>query len=361
MNFLNEKAKSKSQQRLFGMVYAYKEGKLDLDELPKSLADKIKKMADGQRKKTGDKRRKTKGISKSDALDYASTKHDDLPETVKENIITKFDKFIKENWFSNDCSEEFLRLLDDEKIIIDIFNKYGLSCDEKEHHYNEIKFDKNNCEISVSFTSYALGGELPNNISDIMDKISNELNADSWNFWGEFGGLVVFHFNSLNEEFKTLPGYEGYPDFDEKKWSDYIKYKDDKFKDERLEPIGKKAMIKRGDKKSSFDVFKNPKSLYKFDKECRGIITKNGDLYITQSNDVLHKELFIALFKANIADDMFNLYDEPSKYLTVVRKDFTNNLIISSSYKGSNLNIINFINKFNNKIGNVKIINEIEK
>ena len=40
---LNEKASSKSQQRLMGMVYAYKSGKLDLDKLPQSLKDKIKK------------------------------------------------------------------------------------------------------------------------------------------------------------------------------------------------------------------------------------------------------------------------------------------------------------------------------
>lgn len=98
MENLNEKAKSKSQQRLFGMVYAYKKGDLDLDELPKSLADKIKSIADGERKKTGDRRKKTKGISKSDALDFAATKHDDIPQKVQENIITKFDKFIKENY-----------------------------------------------------------------------------------------------------------------------------------------------------------------------------------------------------------------------------------------------------------------------
>ncbi|MFW6225821.1 MAG: hypothetical protein ACOC3V_02580 [bacterium] len=98
MDNLNEKAKSKSQQRLFGMVYAYKKGDLDLDKLPKSLADKIKGIAEGERRKTGDKRKKTKGIDKDSALDYAATKHDDIPEKVEEKIITKFEKFIKENY-----------------------------------------------------------------------------------------------------------------------------------------------------------------------------------------------------------------------------------------------------------------------
>lgn len=93
---LNEKSISKSQQRLFGMVYAYKSGKLDLDKLPSSLAEKIKKIAEGERRKTGDKRKFTDGISKSDAKDFASTKHEDLPETVQENIL-KFDEFVNEN------------------------------------------------------------------------------------------------------------------------------------------------------------------------------------------------------------------------------------------------------------------------
>jgi hypothetical protein len=102
MEILNEKAKSKSQQRLFGMVYHYKglskeEQKEYLDSLPSSLANKIKSIADGKRREKGDKRKFTSGISKSDAEDFASTKHKGLPEKIEENIITKFDSFINEN------------------------------------------------------------------------------------------------------------------------------------------------------------------------------------------------------------------------------------------------------------------------
>jgi len=93
---LNEKAKSKTQQRLFGMVSAYKSGSLDLDGLPASLAKKIKGIADGQRKKTGDKRKFTKGTSAKAVNDYASTKHEDLPEKVEETI-TKFRDWDKVN------------------------------------------------------------------------------------------------------------------------------------------------------------------------------------------------------------------------------------------------------------------------
>lgn len=53
-------ALSKSQQRLFGMVHAYKKGKL------KKAPKKIKEIA--------------KNISDEDAKDFAKTKSRDLPE-----------------------------------------------------------------------------------------------------------------------------------------------------------------------------------------------------------------------------------------------------------------------------------------
>ena len=90
-------AVSKSQQRLMGMVHAYKQGDLETKDLPAGLVKKIKGIAEGQKKKTGDKRKKTKGMSDSDAKHFASTKHEGLPEKVKENVITKFDKFINES------------------------------------------------------------------------------------------------------------------------------------------------------------------------------------------------------------------------------------------------------------------------
>ena len=108
---LNEKANSRSQQRLMGMVYAYKNGEMKLDKLPKSLSDKIKGIADGTKRKTGDKRKKTKGMSIKSAKDYASTKHKGLPEKIKENNtmedikITKFNDFLNENKLNE--SDEF--------------------------------------------------------------------------------------------------------------------------------------------------------------------------------------------------------------------------------------------------------------
>jgi hypothetical protein len=112
MESLNEKSKSKSQQRLMGMVYAYKDGKLDLDDLPVSLSSKIKGIADGKRKKTGDKRKNTQGISKKEAEKYASTKHKGLPEKIEEHMITKFNDFMNESTLPfNDYIHKELSLL----------------------------------------------------------------------------------------------------------------------------------------------------------------------------------------------------------------------------------------------------------
>jgi hypothetical protein len=91
-------AVSKSQQRLMGMVHAYKQGDLEIKDLPAGLVKKIKGIAEGQKKKTGDKRKKTSGMSDKDAKDFASTKHKGLPEKVKENVITKFDDFLNESF-----------------------------------------------------------------------------------------------------------------------------------------------------------------------------------------------------------------------------------------------------------------------
>ena len=62
-------AKSKSQQRLFGMVHAYQKGEL------KNASKEIKDIA--------------KSISKKDAEDFAETKHKGLPNKVKKKKIKK--------------------------------------------------------------------------------------------------------------------------------------------------------------------------------------------------------------------------------------------------------------------------------
>lgn len=63
---VNEKATSKAQQRLFGMARAVQKGELS----PKKVGGAVKKIA--------------KTVSPKDVEDFASTKHEDLPEKVDE-------------------------------------------------------------------------------------------------------------------------------------------------------------------------------------------------------------------------------------------------------------------------------------
>jgi hypothetical protein len=65
-------AKSKSQQRLMGMVSAYQDGKLKLSDLPKDVSQKVRSMA--------------KGMSKKDVDKFAETRHKGLPEEAKETF-----------------------------------------------------------------------------------------------------------------------------------------------------------------------------------------------------------------------------------------------------------------------------------
>ena len=66
-----EKAASKSQQRLFGMAYAIKNGKMKLSDIEDvDLKKKLKAMVDG--------------MGKDQLKDKASTSHDGLPELVDE-------------------------------------------------------------------------------------------------------------------------------------------------------------------------------------------------------------------------------------------------------------------------------------
>ena len=61
---------SKSQQRLMGMAYAVKSGDMEISDIDPAYRDKVKSLTDG--------------MTKKDLKKYASTKHDDLPETVDE-------------------------------------------------------------------------------------------------------------------------------------------------------------------------------------------------------------------------------------------------------------------------------------
>jgi hypothetical protein len=74
---LNEKAVSKKQQKFMGMVHALQTGQIK----PSEVSDSIKKAA--------------KTMKKKDVKDFASTKHEDLPERVDENIVLPLENLYK--------------------------------------------------------------------------------------------------------------------------------------------------------------------------------------------------------------------------------------------------------------------------
>jgi hypothetical protein len=96
---INEKANSKSQQRLFGMVHAYNNGELEKTDVGSGLYAKIEKIASG--------------MTKKDAKKLAKTKHDDLPEkvptesTISEQISYKTANEIKKQWKQEYPNDKF--------------------------------------------------------------------------------------------------------------------------------------------------------------------------------------------------------------------------------------------------------------
>jgi hypothetical protein len=74
---------SKSQQRLMGQAYAYKKGDLKSKDLNPEYADDIKDLS--------------KSMTLKKLKQYASTKHDKLPEKVKESRIMNFQSFKEMN------------------------------------------------------------------------------------------------------------------------------------------------------------------------------------------------------------------------------------------------------------------------
>jgi hypothetical protein len=70
-------AKSKSQQRLMGMVYAYKKGYLrNTKSLNKNFLKGIKKLA--------------KNMNEEDLEDFAKTKHKNIPEKIEKKESLKY-------------------------------------------------------------------------------------------------------------------------------------------------------------------------------------------------------------------------------------------------------------------------------
>jgi len=95
---IDEKSKSKSQQKFMGMVHAYQKGELDDND----VSDEVIKAANS--------------MSDKDAEDFASTKHKGLPDKVNEEL---YDKIVKIEFYDKSGQ---LQTLDGETIPLNQLN-----------------------------------------------------------------------------------------------------------------------------------------------------------------------------------------------------------------------------------------------
>lgn len=105
---------------------------------------------------------------------------------------TKFNDFLNEDidsYLKEDSSpiDEI-----DEADIIEAFRSKGLSADHKENPLNDIVYDSQADEITVTYTSYAFGGEMPKKLSEDMQEISDSLGAINWTFWEPMNTVRFF-------------------------------------------------------------------------------------------------------------------------------------------------------------------------
>lgn len=131
-----------------------------------------------------------------DAKAFASTKHKGLPEKVKkESRILNFENFVNESYpfFSyEDFPEKNLEDLVPKSKLIEEFEKFGLSCDEKANWQNEIQYI-DNLEIKCVFTSNYYAGEFSKAIINNLQTICNNIGADDFQFDNNFN--VHFYFD----------------------------------------------------------------------------------------------------------------------------------------------------------------------
>lgn len=90
-------ARSKTQQRLMGLAYAYKTGDVKAKDLDPKYADEIKKLS--------------KSMTEKQLKDFAKTKHKNLPEKVEEKI-KRFKSFNESDEFNEEENKVKVKVKD---------------------------------------------------------------------------------------------------------------------------------------------------------------------------------------------------------------------------------------------------------
>ena len=203
---------SKSQQRLMGMAYAVKSGDMEISDIDPAYRDKVKSLSDG--------------MTKKDLKKYASTKHDNLPETVDEAFIGPFvfnDKMSDEellgmyngalDGYANYAKGMHYSKSDYKKAyqeIEKILKKRGVSVDEDFAHAAQNITPSANIggmgPVVLPSDGAVGSGDVPS-VADIdddeeeskKDKTKKKLEMENFNLYTQFNSFVN---ESLNEAFK---------------------------------------------------------------------------------------------------------------------------------------------------------------
>jgi hypothetical protein len=104
-------------------------------------------------------------------------------------------------------------------------------------------------------------------------------------------------------------------------------------------------------------LVKNPKDINAIDEWVRGVIDKDGNLFIEKEYNTTHTFILNILIKKGYIDDNFNRWwddDEPTEFVCVMREKHTNKLLLSESYSKDFIedykyNFIEFTNKCKSK------------
>jgi hypothetical protein len=182
LEYVNEKAKSVAQQRLFGMAHAVQKGTLN----PNKVSADVKKIA--------------KTVSEKDVDDFASTKHENLPEKIDEGLQDTVqyvsDRKGEEPFTLNGIKWQFVNAkYPDGKMDIGVYRfGHDLVYDylkwKEEMNINEesmIDDSQNTMALKASPTGTqgsnmgmtTGGGSMSESYNKLLEKINNELNAFS--------------------------------------------------------------------------------------------------------------------------------------------------------------------------------------
>lgn len=116
--------------------------------------------------------------------------------------------------------------------------------------------------------------------------------------------------------------------------------------------------------KYKYDIYMNPKNLKNISPNCRGFIDKNGNLFVVDSENIVHYNLYNHLNKMGYLEFTKNFY-ATTEMVPVQRYENTNDIYIGEGYSKIfdydnyfiNIDINDFLDKIQILLNKAKKIN----